>query len=361
MEHPGQDPVRRRALARVPFAVTALVLLLAPLVLSEFRLGLLGKFLALALVALGQDLIWGYGGMLSLGQGLFFGLGAYAMAMYLKLESSAGSLPDFMSWSGRETLPAFWEPFHHAAFAIPAAVLAPAALAYLVGYLIFRSRVKGVYFSLITQALTLIASILFIGQQAVTGGTNGITNLKTIFGALRREASTQIVLYLITVVVLGVAYLALRRLVASRFGRLLVAVRDDEDRVRFLGHDPASVKSRAFALSAAMAGLGGALYVAQVGIISPSALAVVPSLEIVIWVAVGGRATLAGAIAGALIVNWSKSLISESYPEVWQYLFGALFAGSVVLFPAGLLGGVARLQARLPPARGVGRGGERTG
>lgn len=329
-----------------PLAV-ALPLLVAPLVLSDFRLNLLGKFLTFAIVALGLDLIWGYGGMLSLGQGLFFGLGGYAMAMYLKLETSGSRLPDFMSWSGLEALPLFWEPFRSPVVAIAAAVLVPMALASLVGYLVFRSRVQGVYFSLITQALTLIASILFIGQQAFTGGTNGITNLKTIFGFPRGAAETQTVLYFVTLFCLGALYLLCRRLTQSRFGRLLVAMRDDENRVRFLGYDPVVLKTVVFALSAGMAGVAGALFVCQVGLISPSAMGVVPSVEMVTWVAVGGRGTLLGAIVGAIAVSLGKSALSESYPELWQLAFGALFAASVVFLPTGVAGFVRRAAARL--------------
>ena len=342
--------------------VAAALLFLAPTVLSEFRLNLLGRYLTYAIVAIGVDLIWGYGGMLSLGQGLFFGLGAYAMAMYLKLESSGGQLPDFMSWSGRDTLPAFWLPFHSPVFALFAAVAIPMLVAGVLGYMVFRSRIQGVYFSLITQALTLIAGIFFVGQQAISGGTNGITNLKSIFGFSRTSTATQTVLYTLTVLTLCGIYLGCRWLITSRFGRLLVALRDDEARVRFLGYNPATLKTLMFALSAGIAGIAGALFVCQVGIISPSALGVTPSVEIVIWVAVGGRGTLSGPILGALLVNLGKSGFSESYPEIWQYFFGALFIGSVLLFPEGLVGllkegGLARVKslpkrimARMPGA-----------
>jgi urea transport system permease protein len=285
--------------------------------------------------------------MLSLGQGLFFGLGGYAMAMHLKLESSGSELPDFMSWSGRETLPWFWEPFRSPVFAVIAAIGLPMALSALLGYLVFRSRIQGVYFSLITQALTLIAGILFIGQQAVTGGTNGITNLKTIFGFSRGSEATQIVLYLSTVVCLASLYLLCRALVRSRFGRILVAMRDDENRVRFLGYNPVTLKTLVFSLSAGMAGLAGALFVCQVGLISPSTMGVVPSIEMVTWVAVGGRGTLVGAVLGALLVSWGKSSLSESYPEIWQLCFGALFTATVLLLPKGVVGGLKSLFGRL--------------
>lgn len=326
-----------------PVLIMLALLSLAPFGLSDFRLNLLGKFLTFAIVALGLDLIWGYGGMLSLGQGLFFGLGAYAMAMYLKLESSGKHLPDFMVWSGRETLPLFWKPFYSPIFALSMAILLPTVLAAVLGYLVFRSRARGVYFSIITQALTLIVSILLIGQQAVTGGTNGITNLTTLFGLPLSHPNTQLVLYFTSVLCLIGVYLLCRWLTQSRVGRLLVALRDDEDRVRFLGYNPVTIKTAIFALSAGISGLAGALFIPQVGIISPSALGVVPSIEMVIWVAVGGRGTLLGAIVGALLVSWGKSLFSETFPDIWQYFMGALFIGSVLLFPHGLLGALSRL------------------
>jgi urea transport system permease protein len=220
-------------------------------------------------------------------------------------------------------------------------------LAALLGYLVFRSRTRGVYFSIITQAFTLIVSILLIGQQAVTGGTNGITNLSTIFGLPLSNPKTQLVLYFVTVLCLVGIYALCRRLTHSRLGRLLVALRDDEDRVRFLGYNPVTIKTAIFALSAGISGLAGALFIPQVGIISPSALGVVPSIEMVIWVAVGGRGTLLGAIVGALLVSWGKSLFSESFPAIWQFFMGALFIGSVLLFPDGLLGAVSRLNVKV--------------
>jgi urea transport system permease protein len=315
-----------------------LLLIVAPLLLSDFRLSLMGRFLAFSMVALSLGLIWGYGGMLCLGQGLFFALGAYAMGMYLKLEASGDNIPDFMLWSGVRELPWFWVPFSSPLFAMLAAVTIPMALATLVGFLIFRSRVQGVYFAIITQALTLIFAILFVGQQAYTGGTNGITNLSTIFGLPLSAQSTQLTLYIITVLSLGGVYLLSQWFIRSRFGRLLVAMRDDENRVRFLGYNPAILKTMVFAVSAGIAGFAGALFVPQVGIISPSMMGVVFSLEIVVWVAVGGRGYLAGAILGALLVNWARSGLSESFPDFWSYFQGALFIGAVLLFPTGLVG-----------------------
>lgn len=322
-------------------AAGALLFLIAPNVLDEFRLGLLAKFLAFAIVAVGLDLLWGYAGMLSLGQGVFFGIGAYAWAMYLKLEAvgAAGeSLPDFMTWSGLQGLPWFWRPFASPWFAAGAAIIVPMALAAVLGYLVCRSRITGVYFSLITQALALILALLIVGQQPYTGGTNGITNFSTMLGLPLQDVRTQWFLYFITAAVLVGVYVCGRVLVESRVGRLLLAVRDDENRVRFCGYNVTAIKVLVFALSAGLAGIAGALFVPQVGIISPAMLGIVPSIEMVIWVAVGGRGTLVGAIVGALVVNAAKSGLSESLPDTWQYLLGALFVGVVVLFPAGVVG-----------------------
>jgi urea transport system permease protein len=319
-------------------AIMLAVLLLAPLVLSEFRIVLLGKFLTFAMLALSLNLIWGYAGMLSLGHGVFFGLGGYAMAMYLKLESAHGKLPDFMFWSGLTELPLFWVPFKYAWFAIPMAFIVPAALAGALGYLVFRSRITGVYFALITQALALIVSILFIGQQPYTGGTNGITNYATIFGHPLGAPSIQLILYYVSAAALTVAYLLCSWLIASRFGRLLVAMRDDENRVRFSGYDPAVLKTMVFSLSAGIAGVAGALFTPQVGIVSPAMMGIVPSIEVAIWVAVGGRGVLLGAVLGAVVVNGAKSGLSESFPAIWQYFLGLLFIGAVLMFPSGIMG-----------------------
>ncbi|WP_026369453.1 urea ABC transporter permease subunit UrtC [Kallotenue papyrolyticum] len=331
------------------FTVLMLVLLAAPLFLSDFRLIQLGKFLTFAIIALGLDLIWGYGGMLSLGQGLFFGLGAYGFAMYLKLQASGGKLPDFMFWSGLKELPWFWVPFQSPVFALAAALLVPGILAGILGYFVFRSRVKGVYFSIITQALTLLTSIWFVGQQAYTGGTNGITNLGSaqIFGHSLQSPPVQRGFYLATVVALAGVYLLCRWLTGARFGRLLVALRDNEERVRFLGYDPVRLKVVVFVLSAMIAALAGILFVPQVGIISPSSMGVVPSIEMVVWVAVGGRGTLLGAVVGALLVSYGRSYFSESYPDIWQIFLGALFIGSVLLFPQGIVGNLAAFSRRV--------------
>lgn len=339
---------RWTALAPTLLVSAGLLLLgaLAPLGLSDFRLSLLAKFLTWAIVALSLDLLWGYAGLLSLGHGVFFGLGAYALAMHLKLEAAGSDLPDFMAWSGLRALPWWWEPFRQPWVAFPAAVLLPMGLAGLLGYLAFRSRVREVYFALITQALALIATILLVGQQPYTGGTNGITNFRTVLGLPLAAPSVRLGLYVLTLLALVGCYLFCRALTGSRLGWLLVALRDNEGRLRCLGYDVVWLKTLVFALSAGMAGLAGALFVLHVGIISPALVGVVPSLEMVIWVAVGGRGTLIGPIVGAVLVNAAKSGLSESFPEVWQFFLGALFVGSVLLFPEGLAGALRQVAAR---------------
>jgi urea transport system permease protein len=320
------------------FFVLMVILFLAPVFLSDFRLNLLAKYLVYAIIALGLDLIWGYGGMLSLGQGVFFGLGAYCMAMYLKLGSAGGELPDFMAWSGLTELPWFWKPFQYAWIAVGASVIIPALVATIIGFIIFRSRVHGVYFAILTQALALVVTILLIGQQPYTGGTNGITNFSTIFGFSLADSSAQIILYFITVICLGLVYLFCHWLTESSFGRILIAIRDAEDRIRFCGYNPVTFKVFIFAISAGLAGLAGALFVPQVGIISPAMIGIVPSIEMVIWVAVGGRGTLFGAILGALIVNGCKSYLSESFPDAWLYFLGILYVAVILLVPEGIIG-----------------------
>lgn len=334
---------------RVGFAVCAILLLVvAPAFLSDFRLGLLAKYLCFAMIAVGIAIAWGNGGMLVLGQGLFFGLGGYSMAMYLKLqEAGSAGLPDFMTWSGVETLPVIWKPFEHAPVAILGAVLIPMVIAALLGFLIFHSRVRGPYFAILTQALAAAFVILLVGQQGLTGGTNGLTNIQTFFGLELADANDRRTLYLVVAVVLGVVYLIARQLLSSRYGRLLVAVRDGEDRARFLGYNVTRVKVLAFAAAAGMAGIAGALFVPVVGIISPALLGIVPSIEMVIWVAVGGRASLAGAVAGALLVNWGKTEFSEQFPSQWTYALGALFVVVVAFAPLGLAGLVKSVRERL--------------
>jgi urea transport system permease protein len=330
----------KRNQGRVAFLVIGFMgLVLLPALMSEFRLSLLAKYLCFAIVAVGIDLAWGYGGMLTLGQGLFFGLGGYAMGMFLKLqEAGPQGLPDFMSYNGLEKVPAFWEPFRHAWFALPAALLIPMGVAAGLGALVFRQRIRGAYFAILTQALAAAFVILLIGQQGYTAGTNGLTNMKTMFGYDLNDPTNQRNVYLAVAVCLGIVYLVARQLVASRYGRLLIAVRDGEDRVRFLGYNPTTVKVLAFTVSAGMAGLAGALFVPVVGIMSPAALGIVPSLELLIGVAVGGRATLIGAVGGTILVNYAKTGLSEQFASGWLYLQGALFILVVAFAPKGLAG-----------------------
>lgn len=331
------------------YAACATALFCAPLVLSDFRLNLLAKFLAYAIVALGLDLIWGYTGILSLGHGVFFGLGGYAMAMYLKLDASGGRLPDFMDWSGLTALPWFWKPFGNFGFAVAAGILLPALIALILGYFTFRNRIRGVYFTILTQALVIITTTLFIGQQAFTGGTNGVTGYSQLFGSSLASPDTKRTLYLVTVAALIGAYALCRFLVKSRFGKVLRAIRDGENRVRFIGYNPALYQMVAFSISAGLAGLAGMLFVLHVGIISPSMMGIVPSIEMVLWVAIGGRGTLYGAALGAILLNSAKSAFSESYPTIWLLFMGALFVVVVVFLPkgaAGLFGQFKRLIRR---------------
>ncbi|MEJ7797571.1 MAG: urea ABC transporter permease subunit UrtC [Solirubrobacteraceae bacterium] len=332
----------------VRFGLMAVALLLvAPAVLSDFRLSLLAKFLCFAIIAIGIGLAWGQGGMLVLGQGLFFGLGGYSMGMHMKIvDAGAGQLPDILTYSGQyESLPALWKPFGSAWFALPMAIVLPMAIAALLGYAIFRQRVRGAYFAILSQALAGAFVIVLVGNQALTGGTNGLTNFQSFFGLNVTSPPDQRILYFIVVVVLLLVFLATRELVLGRYGRLLVAVRDDEDRVRFLGYDPTRIKLVAYVLAAGMAGLAGALFVPVVGIISPALLGIVPSIEMVIWVALGGRTALAWAAAGAVIVNWARTSISEQFPSSWLYLQGLLFVVVILFLPKGIAGGLDNLRA----------------
>lgn len=319
------------------------LLALAPLVLSEFRLSLLGQFLAYAILAIGVDLIWGYTGILSLGHAIYFGLGGYCMAMFLKLEDSKGALPDFMSWSGLEALPAWWKPFGNGFFAIAMSIVVPAAFAALLGYFTFKNRIKGVFFSILSQALCIIAATFIIGQQAYTGGTNGLTGFTSIFGhPLSGDPlavqNTQKSLFYITLLVLVAVFFGSRALVSGKMGRLLLAIRDGENRLRFTGYNPTAYKVFIYAFSAALAGIAGALFVPQNGIISPSQLGIADSIGIVLWVALGGRGTLSGAVLGAIAVNVLKNALSEKYPDVWSFFIGATFVIVVLFLPNGIMG-----------------------
>ncbi|PYM92537.1 MAG: urea ABC transporter permease subunit UrtC [Candidatus Rokuibacteriota bacterium] len=323
----------------------------SPLAVSNFTLNLFGKFLTYAILALGLDLLWGYAGVLSLGHGVFFGLGAYAMGMHLMLEIGSKSvyqsaLPDFMVWNQVTALPLFWKPFHSGAFTLLAIVLVPGLFGLAFGYLAFRSRIRGVYFSIITQALALSAWLVFNRNEMNLGGTNGLADFKTAFGFPLNHVGTQRALYVVTAVTLVAAYLLCRWITLTRAGKVLVAIRDSETRVLFSGYSPAAYKLFVFVVSAVLAGVAGALYAPQVGIITPAKIGVLPSIEMVVWVAAGGRGTLYGAVLGAFGVNWIQSWLTTSYPDFWLLFLGGLFMGAVLFFPDGVVGALGRLTAR---------------
>jgi urea transport system permease protein len=360
---PEQIVARQGSRETVSFYVIGLILLVGlPLLnvltpedswlhLSDFRLNQFGKFLCFAILALGLDLIWGYCGVLSMGQGVFFGLGAYCMGMYLALqigkESVYGSeLPDFMVWTQVKELPFFWYPFKSFAGALFGAILVPVLFATIFGFLAFRSRIKGVYFAIITQALAFAAWLVFNRNETRLGGTNGLTDFKQLIGYRLSDPATQRGLYIITVLALGASYLFCRWIVASRAGNVLIAIRDSESRVTFSGYTPWVFKLFVFVVAAGLAGLSGMLYVPQVGIITPAQIGVLPSLEVVIWVAVGGRGTLIGAIVGAVAVNYGRSVLTNYFPEAWPFILGGLFVVVVTMFPDGLLGMYRKLTER---------------
>lgn len=327
--------------------LAVVIFALMPLTLDIFRLNLVGKYLTYGFVAVGLVMLWGYGGILSLGQGVFFGLGGYCMAMFLKLEASdpistkiqsTPGIPDFMDWNQLTALPLWWEPFRHLPFALLAILFIPTALAFIVGFAMFKRRVGGVYFAIITQAVALILSVLIIGRQGYTGGVNGITDLKTLLGWDIRTDSAKYVLYFVNAVLLFIAIFVCRAVQKSKLGTLLLAMRDKEDRVRFSGYDVANFKVFVFCLAAMLCGVGGAMFALQVGFMSPSFVGIVPSIEMVIFAAVGGRMSLVGAVYGALLVNFGKTYFSETFPELWLFLMAALFIGVTLAFPNGLAG-----------------------
>jgi len=336
---------RSEVLGLLVLAVLLVVIL--PLSLDIFRLNLVAKYLTYAFVAIGLVLCWGFGGILSLGQGVFFGLGGYCMAMFLKLEASSventkiqstPGIPDFMDWNQLTQLPFFWQPFHSLTFSIIAILLVPAIFAFVIGAAMFKRRVGGVYFAIITQAIAAILTILIVGQQGYTGGINGITDLRTLKGWDIRTDHAKLILYFFEVACLfgciGVAQFVRH----SKLGRILVAMRDKEDRVRFSGYSVANFKIFAFCIAAVFAAIGGAMFTLEVGFMSPSFVGIVPSIEMVIYTAVGGRLSIFGAVYGTLLVNFAKTSFSESFPELWLLGLGALFIAVVLAFPNGLAG-----------------------
>jgi urea transport system permease protein len=350
--------------------LAVLILAVFPLCLDAFRLNMVGKYLTYAFVAVGLVLCWGYGGILSLGQGVFFGLGGYCMAMFLKLEASdpvstkiqtTPGIPDFMDWNQITELPLLWQPFHSFGFTLVAVIAVPVLVAAIIGVAMFKRRVGDVYFSIVTQAIALILTVLIIGQQGLTGGVNGITDLKTLLGWDIRGDGAKLILYFVNAGLLLLCIVLGKFILASKLGRLLMAMRDKEERVRFSGYDVSSFKVFVYCVAAAFSAIGGAMFALQVGFMSPSFVGIVPSIEMVIFAAVGGRMSLIGAVYGSLLVNYGKTYFSESLPELWLYLMGGLFIAVVMYFPNGLAGvwetqsrkWLARRRAVIEPAPAV--------
>ncbi len=325
----------------------ALLFVIFPLVLNSFRLNMVGKYLSYAFVAVGLVLCWGYGGILSLGQGVFFGLGGYCMAAFLKLEASdpestkiqsTPGIPDFMDWNQITELPAIWLPFKSLPLTFILVMAVPMVLAFIVGISMFKRRVGDVYFSIVTQAIAAILTILIIGRQGWTGGVNGITDLRTLLGWDIRTDNAKLILYYVCCLLLVACILFGRYVLSSKLGRLLVAMRDKEERVRFSGYDVANFKVFTFVAAAGISAIGGAMFTLQVGFMSPSFVGIVPSIEMVIFAAVGGRMSLLGAVYGTLLVSYGKTYFSETLPELWLFLMGGLFIAVVMYFPNGIAG-----------------------
>ncbi|MBP8215163.1 MAG: urea ABC transporter permease subunit UrtC [Propionivibrio sp.] len=311
--------------------------------ISTYAITLVGKIMCYAIVAVAMDLIWGYGGILSLGHGIFFALGGYAFGMYLMRQigrdgSYQSDLPDFMVFLDWKELPWFWQGSDSFLWVALLVVLVPALVAFVFGYFAFRSRIKGVYFSIITQALTYAAMLLFFRNETGFGGNNGFTDFKRVLGYSITSSETRLVLFGLTAVVLALTFVFAKWLVGSKYGRVLTAIRDAESRVMFIGYNPLWFKLFIWTLSAVLCGIAGALYVPQVGIINPSEMSVANSIEIAIWVAVGGRGTLIGPIVGAFVVNLAKSWFTVSFPEYWLFFLGLLFIVVTLLLPRGLVG-----------------------
>ena len=338
-------------LALLIIVVPALNLLTPPdsaLHLSAYTVTLLGKYLCYALLAVAVDLVWGYMGILSLGHAAFFALGGYCLGMYLMRQIGTRGvygdplLPDFMVFLNWKELPWYWHGFDSFGFAVLMVMVIPGLLAFIFGWFAFRSRVSGVYLSIITQALTYALMLAFFRNEMGFGGNNGLTDFKDVLGAPLQAESTRIVLFMLSALALAAGYLACRWLVSTRMGRVLVAIRDSEDRARFLGYRVERVKTLVFAFSAILAGVAGALYVPQVGIINPGEFAPINSIEAVIWVAIGGRGTLVGAVIGAVLVNFAKSWLTGALPEIWLFALGGLFVAVTLFLPRGLMGLVRR-------------------
>lgn len=326
---------------------------------STFTVTLLGKFLCYALLALSVDLIWGYAGILSLGHGAFFSLGGYAMGMYLmrqigdRGQYGNAELPDFMVFLNWDTLPWYWQGFDMFGFALLMVIAVPGLLAFVFGWLAFRSRVTGVYFAIITQALTYALMLAFFRNEMGFGGNNGLTDFKDILGFSITAKTTRVSLFVASAVMLIVAYLACRFIVTSRMGRIIVSIRDAETRTRFCGYKVESYKLWLFVFSSMLAGIAGALYVPQVGIINPGEFAPLNSIELVVWVATGGRGTLFGAIVGAFSVNYAKTIFTSWSPEAWLFVLGSLFVLVTLVLPQGLAGLLARIKSKNRKPTGI--------
>lgn len=349
----GVRNIRRLAIGLLGVAFVAGLPLANGLgLLSDYYLNLFGKYLSMAILAIGMDLLWGYAGILCLGQAIFFGMGAYSIGMYMLLAGSGKgvygeAVPDFMIWNQVYQLPLFWRPYRHFLFAAGSAILLPAAAATLIGLLTFRRKLRGTYFSILTQAIAFAAWLLVNRNEMKLGGTNGLTDFKVVLGFSLSQPATLRVVYVITATLLLASFLLSRRLVRSKTGLVLQAIRDNERRLECLGYHVAGYKIFVFALSAALAGLAGMLYAPQVGIITPSQIGVLPSLETVIWVAFGGRGTLWGAPLGAISINWLRSLLTARAPRSWPIILGALFVTVIMVVPEGLVGLGRRLADRV--------------
>lgn len=357
---PELGVARGRAFARslmplAGIAVLALLLLvLAPAVLTQFRLNNLGKYCCYAIAAVGIGIAWGRGGMLVLGQGLFFGIGAYAMGMHLKLEAAGpDGVPDFMLNFGSGVLPVWWEPFRSGAFTALAIVVVPAVVAVVLGLAVFKRRIKGAYFAILSQALTVAFAALLVSQIKYTGGQTGLNSLTSFFGYNLYDPVNKQMIYYITAGLLLLMLLVAFQLYRSRFGELLLATRDAEERVRFLGHDPANIKVVAFVIAAIMASIGGAMFVPLAGLINPREVSALASIMLIAGVALGGRASLLGPAVGALVVGFGRTYLSESYPDQWTYFLGALFIIVILALPLGLASLGPKLRSSLGRRRRV--------